>query len=55
MKTALQEYEAVTRKMLWISAALLVLGILIYALWFGVGAVIAVIGFGGLVWCFLRR
>lgn len=55
MKSPLQEYEATTRHMLWISMALFVLGIVIYALWFSVGALIAMIGFGGCVWCFLRR
>jgi hypothetical protein len=55
MKSPLQEYEAVTRQMMWISLALFVIGIVIYAMWFGAGALIAVIGFAGLVWCFMRR
>jgi hypothetical protein len=55
MKSPLQEYESVTRQMIWISLALFVIGIVIYAMWFGAGALIAIIGFAGLVWCFMRR
>ena len=55
MKSPLQEYEGATRQMMWISLALLAIGIIVYAMWSGVGALIAVIGFAGLVWCFMRR
>jgi hypothetical protein len=55
MKSPLQEYEAATRQMAWISLALFVFGVIVYVMWFGIGALIAVIGFAGLVWCFMRR
>jgi hypothetical protein len=55
MKSPLQEYEAATRQMMWISLALFIMGIVIYVMWFGVGALIAVLGFAGMVWCFMRR
>ena len=55
MKSPLQEYEAVTKQMMWISLGLFISGLVVYALWFGVGAFVALIGFGGMVWCFLRR
>jgi hypothetical protein len=55
MKSPLQEYEYATRQMMWISLALFIMGLVIYVMWFGVGALIAIIGFGGLVWCFMRR
>jgi hypothetical protein len=55
MKTALQEYEGFTRQMFRISLALFVIGIVIYVMWSGLGAVFTIVGFGGMVWCFLRR
>jgi hypothetical protein len=55
MKSPLQEYEHVTRQMMWISLALFVIGVIVYAMWFGAGALVALIGFSGLVWCFMRR
>ncbi|HET6407669.1 MAG TPA: hypothetical protein VFG14_07295 [Chthoniobacteraceae bacterium] len=55
MKSELQQYEGKTRQMVWISGALVALGVFIYAMWSGVGVVIALVGFAGLVWCFLRR
>jgi hypothetical protein len=55
MRTPLQEYEAVTRQLIWISTGLLVGGTTIYMLWFSMGAVIAILGFVGLVMCYMRR
>lgn len=55
MKSPLQEYEAATRQMMWISLTLFVIGVIVYVMWYGAGALVAVIGFAGLVWCFMRR
>jgi len=55
MKSPLQEYETVTRQMFWISLVLFISGIIVYTLWYGAGAVVAVVGFGGFIWCFMRR
>jgi hypothetical protein len=55
MKSALQQYEANNRQLMWISLALVAAGVSLYAMWSGIGVVIVAIGLAGLVWCFLHR
>ena len=55
MKSALQKYEFNTGQMRWVSLVLVVLGVLIYFMWSGIGLWVAAIGLVGLAWCFLRR
>lgn len=55
MKSALQQYEANNRHLMWISLALVAAGVFLYAMLSGIGVLIVAIGLAGLVWCFLHR
>jgi len=55
MKSFLQKYESITHYILAASIAFLGLGIYIYVNWTHAGALLAILGSVGFIWCFFRR
>ena len=55
MKTHLQKYASQTHLMVTLSVLATAAGIYLYFAWSSLGGVLALIGFAGLVWSFLRR
>lgn len=55
IKTHLQKYVSQTHRMLALSLLVTIVGVYLYFAWSSLGGILALIGFVGLVWSFLRR
>jgi FtsH-binding integral membrane protein len=55
IKTHLQRYESQTHRLLAVSLLVTAVGIYLFFVWSPFGGVLALIGFAGMIWCFLRR